>query len=298
MLKTVRVECAFHKRLVTKQCRVINKSNPHLYLLKQPVKFVRLNFYCCLNCYRDVDKMNVRSNGSKGLCYTCPNRHFRFCKSLLNDSVNGFDAHAVKSLAFTAKQFLYHQGDINNELFVLREGWVMLTRFSESGNRQVFRSVLPGELLGFQAHLQEPSIYSAIALVDSVVCRVPNILGLCATQPELAFSLASAAARDMMLTERYLTHITHRSAREKIAFMLLEIYHRLKLHSLNKGYSIHFPLKQEDIADTLGLTVIHVNRTLHALKEDGLLEIHKHELTILDYASLCTLVGHDGILVS
>jgi CRP/FNR family transcriptional regulator, anaerobic regulatory protein len=237
--------------------------------------------------------MNVHSNGSNGLCYTCPNRHFRFCKSLLNGSASEFDAYAVKRLTFTAKQFLYHQGDINHELFILREGWVMLTRLSEDGNRQVFRSVLPGELLGFQVHFQGPAIYSAIALSDSTVCRVPNIMDLCATQPELAFSLASAAARDMMLTERYLTHITHRSARERIAFMVLELYHRLRQRLLNKGYSIHFPLKQEDIADTLGLTVIHVNRTLHALKDEGLLELHKHELTILDYDALCMLVRYE-----
>jgi len=235
--------------------------------------------------------MNNYSNGSKRLCYTCPNQHFRFCKSLLNSSASEFNPHNVKNVFFASKQFLYRQGDINQELFVLREGWVMLTRLSENGERQVFRSVLPGELLGFQANIQAPSIYSAITLLDSVVCRVPNIIGLCTTQPELAFSLASAAARDMMLTERYLTHITHRSAREKIAFMLLEIFHRLRLNHLNKSYSIQFPLKQEDIADTLGLTTIHVNRTLHALKEEGLLEIHKHELTILDYDALCMLVG-------
>lgn len=73
--------------------------------------------------------------------------------------------------------------------------------------------------------------------------------------------------------------------------MVLELYHRLKLRDLNTGYSIPFPLKQEDIADTLGLTAIHVNRTLHAFKEEGLLAIHKHALTILDYDALCLLAG-------
>jgi CRP-like cAMP-binding protein len=237
--------------------------------------------------------MNFRSNGSRGPCYTCPNRHFHFCKNLLNISSTDFDAHAVKNLAFTAKQYLYHQGDINHELFVLREGWVMLTRLSYDGKRQVFRSVLPGELLGFQQHLQGPAIYSAIALLDSVVCRVPNIVRLYSTQPELALSLAAAEACDMMLTEMYLTNVTHRTARERIAFMVLELYHRLRRHGLNKGYSILFPLKQEDIADTLGLTTIHINRTLHAFKDEGLLEIHKHELTILDYDALCALVGSE-----
>ncbi|MGZ8946855.1 MAG: Crp/Fnr family transcriptional regulator [Methylococcaceae bacterium] len=237
--------------------------------------------------------MNLPSNDSRWLCYTCPNRHLHFCKSLLNSSSTEFDAHSVKNLAYTAKQYLYHQGDMSHELFILREGWVMLTRLSDEGKRQVFRSVLPGELLGFQQHLNGPAIHSAIALLDSVVCRVPNIVRLCFTQPELCLSLASAEACDIMLTEMYLTNVAQRSARERIAFMVLELYHRLRLRGLNKGYSIQFPLKQEDIADTLGLTSIHVNRTLHAFRDEGLLEIHKHELTILDYDALCSLVGSE-----
>jgi CRP/FNR family transcriptional regulator, anaerobic regulatory protein len=234
--------------------------------------------------------MNVCSNDSIGLCYSCPNRHFRFCNSLLNCSSGEFDIHAVKPLSVPAKQFLYHQGEMNQALFILREGWFMLSRLSEDGKRQVFRIVLPGELLGFQLHLHDHATYSAIALVDSVVCRIPNIASLCATQPALTLCLASAIAGDMMLTEKYLTHITHRTARERIAFMVLELYHRLRRRQLNQRHSIHFPLKQEDIADMLGLTAIHVNRTLHALKEENLLDIHNHELTILNYNALCRLV--------
>jgi len=237
--------------------------------------------------------MYFHSSESRGLCYACPNRYFRFCKSLLNSSSTEFDAHAVKYQGFTAKQYLYRQGDMCNGLFVLREGWVMLTRLSADGNRQVFRSVLPGELLGFQQNQNGPAIYSAIALLDSVICRIPNMVRLYSTRPELALSLASAEACDMMLTEMYLTHVTHRSARERIAFMVLELYHRLRLRGLNKGSSMQFPLKQEDIADTLGLTAIHVSRTLHAFRDEGLMEIHKHELTILDYDAFCTLVGFE-----
>lgn len=120
----------------------------------------------------------------------------------------------------------------------------MLTRLSEDDKRQVFRSVLPGELLGFQQHLHGFAIYSAITLLDSIICLVPNIVRLCSTQPGLGLSLAEAAACDMMLTEMYLTNVTHRSARKRIAFMVLELYLRLKLRVLNTGYSIPFPLKQ------------------------------------------------------
>ena len=138
--------------------------------------WIYIEVYCC---YRNLDQMYFRSNGSKGLCYTNPDRHCCFCKNLLNSSSSEFDVYAVKHLAITAKQYLYRQGDMNHELFVLREGWVMLTRLSYDGKRQVFRSVLPGELLGFQQHLHGPAIYSAIALLDSIVCRVPNIVRVC-----------------------------------------------------------------------------------------------------------------------
>jgi len=100
----------------------------------------------------------------------------------------------------------------------------MLTRLSSDGKRQCFDRIT-GELLGFQQHLHGPAIYSAIALLDSVFCKVPNIVQVCSTQPEFGLSLASAAACDMMLTEMYLTNVSHRNARERIAFMVLELYH-------------------------------------------------------------------------
>jgi CRP-like cAMP-binding protein len=93
-----------------------------------------------------------------------------------------------------------------------------------------------------------------------------------------------------MLTEMYLYNIAHRNAQEKIAFMILELHHRLNLRGLNEGYLIKFPLKQEDIADTLGLTVVHVNRSLHAFREAGWLQVNKRELIILNYTAIYSLV--------
>ena len=55
-----------------------------------------------------------------------------------------------------------------------------------------------------------------------------------------------------------------------------------------------FPLTQEDIADALGLTAIHVSRVLHGLAERGLFTIKHHELTIFDYEQLRELADLDG----
>ena len=218
-------------------------------------------------------------------------RQFGLCPTLLKIMSKQLDVHSPQHFALSAKSYLYHQGDSNHANYILKKGWIMLTRLSKDGARQVLRSVLPGEFLGFQPNLKGPHIDSAIALTDSVICIVPELEKVCHAQPELALRLVWVGACDMILAETYLASINHRSARERIAFMALELYLRLKLRGLNRGYTIQFPLLQEDMADSLGLTTIHINRTLKALRKDGMLKIEKHQLTILDYDALYAMVG-------
>lgn len=204
---------------------------------------------------------------------------------------NEFDAHIIKQKTLIAKEYLFRQGQFFDGLYILQSGWMLLTRDDDNGKRQVFRSILPGEVLGFQPDHHGPSIYSAITVMDSLVCTLPSAVQLCSKHPDLAMRLAWVSACDMLLTEMYLAKISQHSASERIAFMVLELFRRLKQRGLNNNYTVPFPLKQEDIADMLGLTTIHVNRTLHALKEQGLFSINHHVLTILDYEALCSLVG-------
>lgn len=201
------------------------------------------------------------------------------------------DNRPLQRVILKPKEYLFRQGETLPATYVLRDGWIQLYRITEDGKRQVFRSILPGEVLGIQADLHSPSIYSAIALDNSVVCAIPNMEKLCLTEPKLALRLTWAGACDLILTEIYLTHINQRNAREKIAFLALELFRRLEFRGINTGSSIPFPLKQEDIADTLGMTSIHVNRTLHELKKENILTVQKHILTILDYEALCSLAG-------
>ncbi len=160
----------------------------------------------------------------------------------------------------------------------MREGWILLTKITELGQRQIIRSVLPGDVVGLQPDISTPAIYSAIALQDSIVCSIPDLLKMCSQYPEIALKLVWSEACETALSELYMANIAHRDAREKVAFMALELYLRLKFRGLNNGYIIPFPLNQGDIADTLGLTTIHVSRTLHKLREENLLSLEKHQL--------------------
>lgn len=81
-----------------------------------------------------------------------------------------FDAHIIKQHKLFTKEYLFRQGEFYNGLYVLQSGWMLLTRVDDNGKRQVFGSVFPGEILGFQPDLHGSAIYSAITVMDSLIC--------------------------------------------------------------------------------------------------------------------------------
>lgn len=169
-------------------------------------------------------------------CLSCPNQKSSFCQTLFQIIGKDLDAHAIKQHTLPAKSYLFHQGEFYDDLFVLQSGWILLTRVAGDGKRQVLRSVLPGELLGFQADYHGPAVYSAIAVMDCMVCTLPSAIQLCAVHPELAMRLAWTTACDILLMEMYLAKICQYNAKERIAFMVLELFRRFKLRGLCKEF--------------------------------------------------------------
>jgi CRP-like cAMP-binding protein len=77
-------------------------------------------------------------------------------------------------------------------------------------------------------------------------------------------------------------NLGQRSAYERLAHLLVELYVRLEaVHRAHNG-RCDFPLTQNDLADATGLTAVHVNRTLQELRRDGLIELERKQLQILD----------------
>lgn len=230
-------------------------------------------------------------DNTASLCSTCPRRRNGVCKILVQMLKQHCIDSEIKRLPVKAKQHLFRQGDQSHDAFIVREGWIQLYRMTEEGRRQVFPAVLAGEIVGLHVDNNTHAHFSAVALTDTLICKIPNFVNLCLADSNLALRLAETYELDSLTAEMYLANVAQCGAKERIAFLVMELYRRLAQRKLNNGLSIPFPLKQADIADTLGLTSVHVSRTLESMKENGLLEMHKQTLTILDYPKLNALVG-------
>lgn len=178
-----------------------------------------------------------------------------------------------------------------DSLYVNRGGWLFRYKILRNGRRQILNFILPGEIFGLQACLYKTSLYSVATITDVTLSAIPASMldNIFERSPTASKALFWAAVCESAVLGEHLIDAARRSAYERISHFLLELFARLNRVDLTKGWSFHLPLTQELIGDALGLTTIHVNRTLRSLRQDKLIAIDGKSITIVDFEALSLL---------
>ncbi|MBV8524454.1 MAG: Crp/Fnr family transcriptional regulator [Acetobacteraceae bacterium] len=160
---------------------------------------------------------------------------------------------------------VYRQGDICPAYYIVLNGWIALTVLLDDGSCQILDFALPGAVLGFQSGPGTPMYHSARSLSVVRVYALPRrkLDAIIEQNPRLAVLLCRQITADEARAHDHLTNLGLRGARERIARLLLEVYVRLRRRlPAEPGEIIHLPLSQSHIGQALGLTYVHVCRTL------------------------------------
>lgn len=195
---------------------------------------------------------------------------------------------------FDAGRDLFSVGSPGSTIFNLLNGWVALYTQLEDGRRQIVQFALPGAVLGILPSSRSQATFGALALTDLVVSVIPTsmVAMLSRDEPELSMRLARSLARDCSLAFDHLTSIGRRSARERVAHLLLELFTRYRAQwPGNRIEEMPLPLTQEQIGDATGLTSVHVNRVLSGLRKERIVDFHYRRLRILDPDRLIEVAG-------
>lgn len=238
--------------------------------------------------------------GEAQQCAVCPVRRRALFNGVPEHQLEWTQHFRSYQAEVCAKHNIFLEGEICTHAFTLFEGWAAVYKTLPNGKRQIMRFALPGDFLGFQPNLDGPMIYGVFAITKCVLCAFPRttLKEMLQNNKELAMQMAFMNAKYMELCQYHLMGTGRQSARERIAFLLLELYHRSISHQdqEHNGF-IPFPVCQEEIADAVGLTTVHVNRTLKELKEDGLLSCSGRRLVIEDEKRLSDIANFDkGII--
>jgi len=207
-------------------------------------------------------------------CFECALRRSRAFKPINDIELAFINEMKRDHLVLAAGTEIIAAGQEQAELYTLYAGWAIRSKTLADGRRQILNIHLPGDLIGLQAAMFEAATYSIEALTEVQLCLLPRrkIWSLFENMPELAFDLTWLGAREESHVDEHLTSAGRRSASERIAALIIMLYKRLDVLGLVMNGAMPFPLTQQHIADVLGLSLVHTNKSLAKLRRLGMFE--------------------------
>lgn len=180
-------------------------------------------------------------------------------------------------------------------IYLIDQGWAIRHKLLDSGSRQIVNFALPGDFLCYNATLFKTSDYCLTAKteLEAFVIKTKSMANVLSSHPELALALSWANAHEEALLAERIVSLGRRSATQRMAHLFCELWRRLQLLDLTSNDSFPLPITQEDLADTLGLSIVHVSRTLRRLRSAGYIEANGYDVRILDMRGLERTAGFD-----
>jgi CRP-like cAMP-binding protein len=188
---------------------------------------------------------------------------------------------------------------------VIREGsrvdWVnvvvdgMLCRYHvlENGRRQITAFLVPGDMCDLHAFLLKEMDHSIGALTTSRIARIPRqtVLEITEKHHLLARAFWWATMVDEAVLRQWIVNVGRRTAYERTAHQFWEMFLRMTVVGHTQNNSFRFPVTQQDLADTLGMSIVHTNRTLQRLRAEGVVSVQNGTITVRDPDRLQAIAG-------
>lgn len=187
-----------------------------------------------------------------------------------------------------ARRDLIREGDSPRFVYLMLDGWTCRYKTLPDGRRQIVAFFIPGDLCDLNIYILKEMDHSVGAITPIRVAEIgrEEMDQLTVDHPRITQALWWNELVTVAIQREWTLNLGQRTAFERIAHLLVEMFLRLEAVAMTQGDSVAFPLTQVDLADATGLTPVHVNRTLQELRRAGLVELHNRRLTIPDMAAL------------
>src|SRR3984957_3091564 len=227
-------------------------------------------------------------------CYECALRACGLFKRVTDEELSSINAIKREHLEVSAGDEIIRIGDAAPEVYTLYAGWAFRYKLLPDGRRQVLNFLLPGDLLGLRAAMFDAALFGIEALTDVELCVLPRkgVWSLFGQMPALAFDVAWLGSRSESFVDENLTSVGRRTAAERVAALIVTLYKRAKALAMVEDETFVFPLTQQHIADALGLSLVHTNKTLARLKRMGMFKQHNGTMTLTNPRVLERVAQH------
>ena len=211
----------------------------------------------------------------------------------LRTSLPEEDRQAILDLPYTIKTLEAHTYTVREaqppqRCGVLVSGFAYRQKTTGEGARQIMSIHIPGDALDLQSLFLDFADHSVQMLTRGDVAFVPraDLQALALARPAVANAIVTKILVEASIFREWVLNVGRRDSRSGLAHLLCELAVRLEVLGLAPEYGYRLPMTQEQLADALGLTPVHVNRTLRSLEADGLIMRSKREISFPDWKRL------------
>jgi CRP-like cAMP-binding protein len=179
-------------------------------------------------------------------------------------------------------------GSHSRDVHVIVSGLACRSKLLDEGERQIMAFLVPGDLCDAEIFILKVMDHDVMAMVPTDVALIAGekMKELLRGNGCLGEALWWGTLTDLAVLRERIIDVGRRGARERLAHLLYEMLIRYRIVGLTEDCSFDFPVTQADLADATGLSVVHLNRTLQALRAEELIAFENKRVTVLDPARL------------
>ncbi|GHB34225.1 Crp/Fnr family transcriptional regulator [Salinicola rhizosphaerae] len=228
--------------------------------------------------------------------HSCLVRQFESHENLEEDEIELLLRLERSPERFEAEQDLWRAGEgPADELAVMSKGWAYGYVDHPDGKRTINDIYLPGDVIGLHEYPLDSHQTSVRALKESTICRFPHkhLDDIFELSPKLTRMFFKVACLQQVILINRTLHTYHQAADHRVAHFMCEMYARLARTNPDLANKFNLPLTQEHIASTLGMTSVHVSRTISQLSQENLMFRQRDIITIPDLEVLRRFTAFD-----
>lgn len=228
-------------------------------------------------------------------CANCPLRKLDAFAKIKGEELDFMQRFKMGELSIDKGTPILMQGSNSPQLYTVLKGMGLRYMVLPDGKRQVINFVLPGDFLGLQAGVMGEMKHSIDATTDMVLCVFDRseLWSLFKHQPERAFDLTWLASIQEHFLGEALASVGQMSAIQRMAWGMMRFLRRCEEVGLGGEDQCRMPYTQQDLADALGLSLVHTNKTLMKLRNQQILSWSDGELHLMDRARATELAMLD-----
>lgn len=224
-------------------------------------------------------------------CRDCPLRRRDLFTAMSDIELRYMEKFKVGELTIEPKTQILMEGSNSPQLFTALRGMGLRFKLLSNGRRQVLNMVFPGDFLGLQAGMLGEMKHSVESTTRMTLCVFDRneLWNFFRNHPDRAYDITWLAAVEEHFLGAALTTLGQRDARQRIAWSLVRVHQKGEALGLMENGQMPFPFRQQDLADALGLSLVHTNKTLARLRERQIANWSDSTLSIKDLPALAEM---------